>query len=130
MVADVWVNDYTGEPARPAAESASAHRVFRGGSWANDAGTSAAAYRYHVEPLYRHYDLGFRCAEFREGLVSGGEGRAENASERLAEPRGDREPARPGASGRSKQQLRETAFMSLTAAGKDEGLEAGRSTAA
>src|SRR5271165_1461704 len=104
--ADVWVNDYTEKARASMAESASAPRVIRGGF------------------------LGFRCAEFREGLVSGGEGRAESASERLAdvrllenlshrllegraesaserlaEPRVDREPARPGTTrGRSKQQ--------------------------
>ena len=103
--ADVWVNDYTEKARASAAESASAHRVIRGGSWSSDARDVRAAYRDHIEPSGRDNDLGFRCAEFREGLVSGGEGRAESASERLAEPRGDREPARPGTTrGRSKQQ--------------------------
>src|SRR5271157_3978617 len=104
--ADVWVNDYTEKARASAAESASALRVLRGGSWGSDARYVRAAYRRLNEPSYRYYDLGFRCAEFREGLVSGGEGRAESASERLAEPRGAREPARPGATGRRSRQQR------------------------
>ena len=131
--ANVWVNDYTEKARASAAESAAAHRVFRvirGGSWDYDAQIVRAAYRGHDEPSDRNAGMGFRCAEFREGLVSGGEGRAESAperwagvrllenlshrllegraesaSERLAEPRVDREPARPGTTrGRSKQQ--------------------------
>ena len=102
--ADVWVNDYTEKARASAAESASARRVIRGGSWSYDARNVRAAYRIPGVPSYRSSALGFRCAEFREGLVSGGEGRAESASERLAEPREDRESARPGTTrGRSKQ---------------------------
>jgi len=69
---DVWVEDYT-EKSRAAAsaDSASARRVVRGGSWFLDARNVRAAYRYHREPSYRSYDLGFRCAEFRQGVVSG-----------------------------------------------------------
>ena len=104
--ADVWVNDYTEKARASAAESASAHRVIRGGSWNDGAQDVRAAYRDHSEPSDRDSDLGFRCAEFREGLVSGGEGRAESASERLAEPRGDREPARPGTTRRRSRQQR------------------------
>ena len=65
--ADVWVNDYTEKARASAAESASAHRVIRGGSWVDDAQDVRAAYRYHDEPSYRDDDLGFRCAEFRPG---------------------------------------------------------------
>ena len=103
--ADVWANDYAGKARASAADSASAPRVIRGGSWSNDGAQYVrAACRVRPEPSHRLNTLGFRCAEFREGLVSGGEGRAESASERLAEPRGDREPARPGTTrGRSKQ---------------------------
>ena len=57
--------------ARSSAESASAHRVIRGGSWSGDARGVRAAYRGHSEPSYRYNGLGFRCAEFRPGVVSG-----------------------------------------------------------
>ena len=70
---DVWVEDYT-EKSRAAAsaDSASAHRVIRGGSWYYDASRwTCAAYRDRYEPSIRHNYLGFRCAEFREGVVSG-----------------------------------------------------------
>ena len=118
--ADVWVDDYTEKARASAAESASAHRVLRGGSWLRRRAVRARGVPQPHRALDRDGDLGFRCAEFREGLVSGGEGRAESASERLAEPRGDREPARPGTTRAKQAAARETAFMSLTAAGKDE----------
>ncbi len=66
--ADVWVNDYTEKSRASSAESASAHRVVRGGSWRNDARYVRAACRYDFVPSYRYYSLGFRCAEFRAGL--------------------------------------------------------------
>ena len=84
--ADVWVNDYTEKARASAAESASAHRVIRGGSWYGGA-RGVAAFRLHYGPSNRINDLGFRCAEFREGLVSGGEG------ERRARRSGWRSPA-------------------------------------
>ncbi len=39
-----------------------AERVFRGGSWGNDARYVRSAYRLADEPGYRDYSLGFRCA--------------------------------------------------------------------
>jgi len=65
--ADVWVNDYTEKARASAAESASAHRVIRGGSWVNVARLVGAAVRAHYVPSFRDSYLGFRCAEFRPG---------------------------------------------------------------
>ena len=87
---DVWVEDYT-EKSRAAAsaDSASARRVFRGGSWDDDAQSVRAAYRDHYEPSVRDSDLGFRCAEFRQGVVSGARQGSEAEG---AEQPGDRDP--------------------------------------
>jgi formylglycine-generating enzyme required for sulfatase activity len=63
----VWVNDYTEKARAAAAESASAHRAIRGGSWFNDAQDVRAACRDRFVPSFRYYYLGFRCAEFRPG---------------------------------------------------------------
>jgi formylglycine-generating enzyme required for sulfatase activity len=64
--ADVWVEDYTNK-ARAEEESASAHRVIRGGSWNYAAQSVRAAFRILLEPSLRVDYLGFRCAEFRPG---------------------------------------------------------------
>ncbi|MDR3638325.1 MAG: formylglycine-generating enzyme family protein [Isosphaeraceae bacterium] len=64
--ADVWESDADG--SRAGADSASARRVFRGGSWNSVARVVRAAYRDHGEPTARYRALGFRCAEFRPGL--------------------------------------------------------------
>ena len=61
--ADAWAIDDQ-EKSR---ESASAHRVIRGGSWRDDARYVRAAYRDAGEASNRRSDLGFRCAEFRAG---------------------------------------------------------------
>ncbi len=65
--ADVWVNDHTEKARASAAESASAPRVIRGGSWSFAAQDVRAAYRDRLGPSSRGYGLGFRCAEFRPG---------------------------------------------------------------
>jgi formylglycine-generating enzyme required for sulfatase activity len=66
--ADVWeADDFGVTRAVAAAESASAHRVVRGGSWSSDAQNVRAAFRSYDEPSNRYNDLGFRCAEFRPG---------------------------------------------------------------
>jgi formylglycine-generating enzyme required for sulfatase activity len=67
LCADVWVNDYTEKARESAAESASALRVFRGGSWRDAAQDVRAAFRFHFVPSLRSSGLGFRCAEFRPG---------------------------------------------------------------
>ncbi len=88
---DPWVTDDTEKSrAAPSADSASAHRVVRGGSWLTLARLVRAAYRYRPVPPFRDADLGFRCAEFRHGLVS----EARQGSEAtVAEQPGDRDPA-------------------------------------
>jgi formylglycine-generating enzyme required for sulfatase activity len=86
---DVWVKDFLEKLATAAADSTSAHRVIRGGSWYGGARSVRAACRDRLEPSDRVYNLGFRCAEFREGLVGG----ARLGSEaKGAEPPVDRDP--------------------------------------
>jgi formylglycine-generating enzyme required for sulfatase activity len=62
---DAWVNAHTRDAG--AADTPSAHRVIRGGSWGNDAKFVRAAYRYHLVPSDRGIYLGFRCAELTTG---------------------------------------------------------------
>jgi formylglycine-generating enzyme required for sulfatase activity len=64
---DVWTDDYTVKRAR----AASALWVIRGGSWSDGARDVRAASRLHDEPSLRSSALGFRCAEFRQGVASG-----------------------------------------------------------
>ncbi len=40
----------------------SAYRVYRGGSWNDDASYLRSASRYYISPSYRHVNLGFRVA--------------------------------------------------------------------
>jgi formylglycine-generating enzyme required for sulfatase activity len=68
---DVWVEDYTEKSRAAVSDSASAHRVIRGGSWRHVVLRVRAASRHRNEPSLRRYVLGFRCAEFRQGVVSG-----------------------------------------------------------
>ena len=75
---DVWVEGYTEESrAAASADSASAPRVIRGGSWYSVAQRVRAAFRDLFVPSNRHHYLGFRCAEFRQGVVSGARQRSE-----------------------------------------------------
>ena len=83
LLGEVWQ-----EKAR-AFDPASAPRVIRGGSWSFVARRVRAAYRDAVGPSYRDNDLGFRCAEFRQGVVSGARPGSEAKG---AEPPVDRDP--------------------------------------
>jgi formylglycine-generating enzyme required for sulfatase activity len=64
---DPWTDDYDLRGERSASALASALRVVRGGSWADDPQYVRAACRDHDEPSLRDSHLGFRCAEFRSG---------------------------------------------------------------
>jgi formylglycine-generating enzyme required for sulfatase activity len=65
--ADAW-SDSPFEPgAHDPGSEAAAPRAIRGGSWSLDARTVRAACRSRGAPSDRNVDLGFRCAEFREG---------------------------------------------------------------
>jgi formylglycine-generating enzyme required for sulfatase activity len=81
------------DPVAPA--EATAHRVFRGGSWSDDARYVRAACRDAIGAGHRGVYLGFRCGEFQEpGPAGAGGGWSEvvSESERRAEHRSDREP--------------------------------------
>jgi formylglycine-generating enzyme required for sulfatase activity len=65
---DPWTSDYSDQSRAATADSPSARRVIRGGSWHEGARSVRAASRYHGGPSVRGLGLGFRCAEFRAGL--------------------------------------------------------------
>jgi formylglycine-generating enzyme required for sulfatase activity len=48
-----WCSDWSGI-------SSGLNRIYRGGSWFNDAGRCRSAFRYWIKPSFRSYDLGFR----------------------------------------------------------------------
>ena len=81
---NVWESGGT-EKSEP-----SAHRVIRGGSWNYDAQYVRAACRNHSGPSHRSIYVGFRCAEFRQGVVSGARQGSEAEG---AEQPGDRDLA-------------------------------------
>jgi formylglycine-generating enzyme required for sulfatase activity len=55
------------QPGGPEAADASAPRIIRGGSWSPFPRHARAAYRNGDAPTSRYNNLGFRCAEFRDG---------------------------------------------------------------
>jgi hypothetical protein len=67
---DWWHESYDRAPADGGArEDSGSNRVFRGGSWINDAGNARSTYRYSNPPGSRCGHLGFRVA--RSGVVDG-----------------------------------------------------------
>ena len=62
---DVHVWPYSGsaqtDPRGPAYDGYVSSRVLRGGCWNYSAYTCRAAYRYSNDPMYRYYNIGFRC---------------------------------------------------------------------
>jgi formylglycine-generating enzyme required for sulfatase activity len=61
---DKWHDNYQGAPTDGLAwtTGTSAYRVYRGGSWFDDAGSCRVACRYRFYPDSRYYALGFRVA--------------------------------------------------------------------
>ena len=58
-----WSGDYpTGSVTDPTGPSSGSYRVFRGGSWNDDARFARSAFRFIYAPCSRHYYLGFRPA--------------------------------------------------------------------
>ena len=58
-----WHGDYpTGKVTDPMGPSSGSLRVFRGGSWLNDARSPRSATRNRFYPGFRYYDIGFRPA--------------------------------------------------------------------
>jgi formylglycine-generating enzyme required for sulfatase activity len=82
---DAWVDGRT--QGAGAAETPSARRVIRGGSWSDDVVRYVrAAFRDLLEPSCRTLNVGFRCAEFREGRELSGGSRGSAAKEVRSTP--------------------------------------------
>ncbi len=60
-----WYSDsyYSSSPTtNPTGPTTGSYRVYRGGSWRNDAQGCRVSFRYYSSPDYRNYDIGFRLA--------------------------------------------------------------------
>ena len=62
-----WCSDWYGtysssSQTNPTGASSGSYRVFRGGSWFNDARYCRSSYRSNGAPVYRHFGLGLRLA--------------------------------------------------------------------
>jgi formylglycine-generating enzyme required for sulfatase activity len=63
-----WVSDWFGDysssaQTNPQGPSSGPNRVFRGGSWFNEAEACRVSYRYDIDPpIIRDNHLGFRLA--------------------------------------------------------------------
>ena len=60
-----WCYDWhgtvnTGTETAPTGAASGSYRVYRGGSWDNDALNASVSYRNYDYPSYRNYNLGFR----------------------------------------------------------------------
>ena len=58
-----WYGDYSsGRQTNPKGPYDGSFRVYRGGSWINDARYCRSSYRFYSFPAYRYYNLGLRLA--------------------------------------------------------------------
>jgi formylglycine-generating enzyme required for sulfatase activity len=62
-----WYDDYgSASVTDPQGPNTGSYRVYRGGSWENNAEHCRVSYRYFGTPIYRDYALGFRLAFVRK----------------------------------------------------------------
>jgi formylglycine-generating enzyme required for sulfatase activity len=57
-----WYGAYSGDAVDPTGPASGSSRVFRGGSYSDDAQYCRSAYRYYDAPSYRYDGLGFRLS--------------------------------------------------------------------
>ncbi|NLI08035.1 MAG: SUMF1/EgtB/PvdO family nonheme iron enzyme, partial [Thermotogaceae bacterium] len=58
-----WYGNYSSSAqTNPYNSTAGSNRVYRGGSWFNNAPRTRVAYRNYDSPTYARYSLGFRIA--------------------------------------------------------------------
>ena len=64
-----WYGDYPkGAVSDPSGPREGSDRVYRGGSWNDDAANCQSAFRFRIYPSYRCYNLGFRVALSPSGI--------------------------------------------------------------